>query len=107
MDEWGAAPRSGVHASTIVLKAISSALRELEGDTSLGKRIRATQELARLLSTVAAGDPGVRRLCDGRGVPSLLVALMDVCGEERQVTRNTILEALARLARQRAAGAGM
>lgn len=84
-------------ASSIVLKAISTTLIELEGDASLGRRIKASQELARLLSTVAEGDAGVIRLCDGRGVPSLLVALMDVCGEEREVTRNTILESLARL----------
>ena len=78
-------------ASTVVLKAISASLRELEGDASLGKRIRATQELGRLLGTVTVGDPGVRRLCDGRGTQSLLVALMATCGEEREVTRNTIL----------------
>jgi len=79
------------------LKSIARSLDELEGDGSLGRRIRATQELAGLLESVGDDDVGVMRLCDSRGVPSLLVALMDVCGEERAVTRNTILATLSRL----------
>ena len=64
-------------AGRIVLSAIQHAVRELEGDASLGRRFRATQELARLLAEVSDdGDRGVCALLEDRGAASLLVALM-------------------------------
>ena len=84
-------------ASNQVLRAIEAALQEMEGDESLGRRIRANNECARLLQDVSNDDFNVARLCRGRAVPSLLVALMDECGETREVTRNAILESLARV----------
>ena len=82
---------------THLLRALQKTTRELEGDASLGRRIRAVQELADLLGEVPEGDPGVEKLFRGRGVPSLLVALMGACGEDHAVTRNSILASMVKL----------
>ena len=87
-------------AGRIVLSAIQHAVRELEGDASLGRRFRATQELARLLAEVSDdGDRGVCALLEDRGAASLLVALMAECGEEREATRNSVLACLTSVVR--------
>ncbi|KAL1525737.1 hypothetical protein AB1Y20_020581 [Prymnesium parvum] len=86
------APRGLVH-----LRALQANLRELEGDGSLGRRIRAVQEMAALLEEMPDGDPGVSRLFQGRGAPSLLVSLISTCGEDHALTRNSILSSLAKL----------
>ena len=83
-----------------MLSAIQHAVRELEGDASLGRRFRATQELARLLAEVSDdGDRGVCALLEDRGAASLLVALMAECGEEREATRNSVLACLTSVVR--------
>lgn len=82
-----------------LLRALGACLRELEGDGSLGRRIRAAQELAELLVEVPEDDMGVSKLFQARGVPSLLMALISVCGEDHALTRNCILASLATLAR--------
>ena len=84
-------------ASNFTLRAIEAALQELEGDESLGRRMRAVQEIARLLYGIETDDANVFRLCRGRAVPSLLTALMDEVGEHSAQARNAILQALAHI----------
>ena len=86
-----AAPLAPMATST--LKAIQAALKELEGDETLPRRVRAAQELASLLSSLPATlAPSVSRLVSNRASPSLLVALMDECGD-RCVWRDTRAQA--------------
>ena len=84
-------------AGTALLRAVQNSLRELEGDASLGRRIRAVQDLAELLAEASEDDPGVYRLLQGRGVPSLLVSLLGTCGEDHTVIRNSILASVVKL----------
>ena len=93
------ARREGAMVGRMALAGLQSALQILGGDAGLGKRIRAAQDVARLLAEVSDGDTGVKMVCSGPGATSLLVALMLECGEDREGTRNDILEALAALAR--------
>ena len=80
--------------------ALHGALLSLEDDSaSLSRRFRATQELRRLLADLVDGDPVACRICYGRRAPSLLVAMMDEFGEDRDATRNDILGCLASLVR--------
>eukprot|EP00965_Chrysotila_dentata_P198733 6178986-Pleurochrysis_carterae.AAC.2 len=84
-------------ASRSQLTSIQSSLHVIASDATLGKRMRAVQELGRVLNETADGDFGVQRVCSGFGAPSLLVALMLECGEEREATRNDIMHCLAAL----------
>lgn len=80
--------------------ALHGALLSLEDDSaSLSRRFRATHELRRLLADLVDGDPVACRICYGRRAPSLLVAMMDEFGEDRDATRNDILACLASLVR--------
>ena len=79
--------------------ALHNALLTLEGDGTLARRFRATQELKLLLADIPDDTPVVGQVCTGRGAASLLVALMDEAGEDRDATRNDILACLALLVR--------
>ena len=52
-----------------------------------------------LLADIPDDTPVVGQVCTGRGAASLLVALMDEAGEDRDATRNDILACLALLVR--------
>ena len=78
---------------------LHGALSTLEGDGSLTRRFRATQELKLLLAEIPDNSVMACKVCNGRGVASLVVALMDECGEDRHATRNDILACLASLVR--------
>lgn len=81
-----------------LLSALQSQLHELEGDGSLGRRVLAAQQLAALLAEAREPDyDGLCRLFQGRGVPSLLVALIGICGEDHTTIRNCILATLSTL----------
>ena len=86
------------------LDAIQTALATLESDAPLRDRVDAMQDLASLLRTVPILDgiddaigAGLRSQIYGRSVPSLLVSLMNECGEDHDASRNPILESLSRL----------
>ena len=57
------------------------------------------QELKLLLEDIPDNSAMACKVCTGRGVASLVVALMDECGEDRHATRNDILACLASLVR--------
>ena len=74
--EYSAPPHMEVGSG--VLRALQAAVRELEGDASLGRRIRAAQELSHLLEggprlqSATCLDPWPRRVGSLRCSPSLL-----------------------------------
>ena len=78
---------------------LHGALLTLEGDGTLTRRFRATQELKLLLEEIPDDSAMACKVCTGRGVAPLVVALMDECGEDRHATRNDILACLASLVR--------
>ena len=78
---------------------LHAALLALEGDGTLTRRFRATQELKLLLEEIPDNSAMPRKVFTGRRVASLVVALMDECGEDRHATRNDILACLASLVR--------
>ena len=87
-------PLMNVDAS---LDAIQTALATLESDAPLRDRVDAMQDLASLLRTVPILDgiddaigAGLRSQIYGRSVPSLLVSLMNECGEDHDASRNPI-----------------
>jgi hypothetical protein len=82
-----------------VASQLHAALLTLEGDGTLTRRFRATQELKLLLEEIPDNSAMPCKVCTGRGVASLVVALMDECGEDRHATRNDILACLASLVR--------
>ena len=97
---WSKAYSLRRRAPDMASGALHGALLSLEDDSaSLSRRFRATQELRRLLADLVDGDPVACRICYGRRAPSLLVAMMDEFGEDRDATRNDILGCLASLVR--------
>ena len=86
-------------AVSAVASQLHAALLTLEGDGTLTRRFRATQELKLLLEDIPDNSAMACKVCTGRGVASLVVALMDECGEDRHATRNDILACLASLVR--------
>ena len=85
--------------SSSAASQLHAALLTLEGDGTLTRRFRATQELKLLLEEIPDNSAMPCKVCTGRGVASLVVALMDECGEDRHATRNDILACLASLVR--------